>query len=125
MFRVIVAGSRSFNDYDYAEKILDKAFSKHKPDFIVCGMANGADMMGYWYAIGKKIKIAEYPAEWGIYGRSAGYKRNIEMANNAEALVAFWDGESSGTRQMINIARDRGLKIIVCKYKENKIYKYN
>lgn len=125
MLRVIVAGSRDFTDKEYAKNILDKAFSKHRPDSIVCGMAKGADTVGYEYAKENKIRIDKYPADWNRLGKSAGYSRNVQMAQNAEALVAFWDGESRGTRHMINIARDTGLKIIVCKYKENKIYKYN
>lgn len=123
MFRVIVAGSRGFSDYQYCCSILDKAFSKTKPDSIVCGMAKGADSLGQRYAVDHQIAVDEFPADWDTFGKSAGYKRNVQMAENAEALVAFWDGQSRGTMHMINIARERGLKVIICKYNEHQLYK--
>ena len=56
-----------------------------------------------------------YAAEWNRFGKSAGYKRNVVMAENAEALLAIWDGTSKGTGHMINIAKERGLKVVVYK----------
>lgn len=123
MFRVIVAGSRGFLDYPYCSQILDRCFSKTKPDSIVCGMASGADSLGLRYAVDHQIAVDKFPADWQQFGKSAGYKRNVQMAENAEALVAFWDGESRGTMHMINIAREHGLKVIICKYRDNVIYK--
>lgn len=125
MFRVIIAGSRDFDDLKYATQILDKVFSKKVPDAIVCGEAKGADTVGKAYAHRHQIAVHSFPAAWNLHGRSAGYIRNAEMADNADALVAFWDGESRGTKHMINLAREKGLKIIVVNYKENKFYKYN
>lgn len=54
-----------------------------------------------------------YPADWKKYGRRAGSIRNIEMAQNAEALLAVWDGISSGTRHMIKEAEKRGLPVYI------------
>jgi uncharacterized phage-like protein YoqJ len=42
-----------------------------------------------------------YPANWRKYGKRAGHRRNQQMADNADALIALWDGESPGTRDMI------------------------
>ena len=53
----------------------------------------------------KVIKIKYFPADWNTYGKSAGFVRNIEMAENATALIAFWDGKSSGTKHMIETAK--------------------
>lgn len=123
MFKVIVAGSRNFTDYTFASKILDKAFSNRKPDRIICGLAKGADMIGLQYALAHKIAICEYPADWEHEGKSAGYNRNVRMADVADAVVVFWDGESRGSKHMIEIAVNKGLPVIVCRYRENKIYK--
>lgn len=56
------------------------------------------------------------PADWDLYGKSAGFKRNVQMAEYADALVAFWDGASSGTKHMIETAQKMGLDVRVKKY---------
>lgn len=123
MFKVIVAGSRSFTDYDLASYVLSKAFQNRKPDYIVCGMARGADSVGHQWAIDNHVALYEFPADWQRYGKAAGYNRNVRMAEVADAVVVFWDGESRGSKHMIDIARRKKLPVIVCLYKENKIYK--
>ena len=57
-----------------------------------------------------------YPADWDTYGKSAGYRRNQLMADNADALVAFWDGQSRGTGHMINLAKERNLKVRIVRF---------
>ena len=57
-------------------------------------------------------------ANWDTFGKRAGYIRNQEMANNADALVAFWDEESKGTRHMIEIAKKQNLAVRVCLLKK-------
>ncbi len=121
MFRVIVAGSRDFHDYSIVEEKLDYLFSNRKPDSIVCGGARGADELGAEYAKKHGIKVDLFPADWDTYGKSAGYIRNTEMAKNAEALVAFWDGKSRGTAHIIETAKAHGLAVRVIKYEKTAI----
>ena len=59
------------------------------------------------------LAVEYYPAEWEKHGKAAGYKRNARMADNADGLLAVWDGESRGTKHMIREAVDRGLEIRV------------
>lgn len=68
---------------------------------LVCGMARGADLLGLQWAKEYRVPWKEFPAEWDLYGRSAGYRRNAEMADYADVLIAFWDGDSKGTKHMI------------------------
>ena len=63
----------------------------------------------------------EFPADWDKHGKSAGYKRNLEMAENADALIAFWDGESRGTKHMIDIAKEKNLLTRIIRYDERNI----
>lgn len=112
-FRVIVAGSRTFDNYNLLKKKLDKAFEIRKPTAIVCGEAKGADYLGKKYAQENHIPVHSYPADWENVGKSAGYLRNEKMAANAEALIAFWNGTSAGTKHMIKTAKDRGLQVRV------------
>ena len=112
----IIAGGRDFTDYAIAEAALDRIFSRRKPDSIICGMQRGADMLGDRYAKERGIPVQEFPADWDRYGKAAGPIRNREMAAIATHLVAFWDGKSRGTKDMIAIAKARGLEIRVVPY---------
>lgn len=117
MYRVIIAGSRRFADYALLCRVMDKQLSEVEDDItIVCGMARGADALGERYAIEKGYCIDRHPAEWDKYGKSAGYRRNEEMAKCADALVAFWDGASKGTKHMMSTAKRYGLDTLLYMY---------
>lgn len=104
-FRVVVAGSRNFGDYERLSAELDKFLVGKKNVVIVSGTARGADRMGEQYAAEHGYKIDQFPAEWGKYHQGAGPIRNLQMVKTADAVVAFWDNESSGTRNIIDCAR--------------------
>ena len=117
MFRVIIAGGRDFNNYAGLSASMDYLLKNVCDEIqIICGMARGADRLGERYAKERGYKIRYFPADWDTYGKSAGYRRNVEMASNADALVAFWDGVSYGTKHMIDIAKEKGLAIRVKRY---------
>lgn len=116
MFNVIIAGTRTFLDYDLLRSKCDHYFSRIKPTAIICGEACGADRLGKRYAEENGIPVLSFPAEWDKYGKSAGYIRNQQMAVHADALIAFWDGESKGTHNMITIAKNKGLPCRIVLY---------
>ena len=115
-FQVIIAGTRTFTDYELLSVKCDVFFSSKQPTAIICGMARGADLLGKRYAEENGFPVLEYPADWKHYGKKAGYLRNSQMLEVADALVAFWDGESRGTKNMIDIARNKGIPVRVVKY---------
>lgn len=118
-FKVIIAGGRKFNDYPLLKEKLDSLLSKVCKTHlihVVSGTANGADKLGEQYASSQFLPVIPYPADWKKHGKSAGYKRNALMADNADALVAFWDGKSLGTMHMIELAKRKGLKVRVINY---------
>jgi hypothetical protein len=80
---------------------------------VVCGGARGVDMLGCEWAQERGIPVAWYPAEWDRYGKSAGYRRNVQMGDYADALIAVQLNGSNGTQHMIDIATERGLKVFV------------
>lgn len=84
---------------------------------IVSGGAKGADALGEKYAKEKGYKLKRFIAEWDKYGKKAGILRNHEMAIYADALLAYWDGQSRGTKNMIDEARTNGLKVGVKLYR--------
>ena len=114
--RLIVAGGREFSDAKMADEKLSHLTQRYNEVEVVCGMARGADTIGRLWAEKNAHKVKKFPAEWDIYGKAAGYRRNEAMAEYATHLVAFWDGRSKGTEHIINLARRKGLKVRVVKY---------
>lgn len=111
--KVIIAGSRSFKDYGLLREKCDFLLSNLSDIVIVSGNAKGADLLGEMYAKEKCYGLKIFPADWDKYKKAAGYIRNTEMAKYSDALIAFWDGFSRGTKHMIDIAKEQGLKVRV------------
>lgn len=112
MFKVIIAGSRDFNDYELLKKLVSHTLVNQQDVEIVSGGARGADALGERYAKEHGLSLKRFPADWE-HGKSAGYIRNAEMAKYGDALIAFWDLKSKGTKHMITNAKLKGLKIKV------------
>jgi len=122
-FRVIIAGTRSFNDYELLRDSCNNLLSEKQRTHtvvVISGTARGADQMGERYAKERGFQLRRFPADWEQYGKSAGHIRNAKMADNADALIAFWDGESKGTKNMIDNARRKGLAVRVIQYQKPK-----
>lgn len=117
-YRLVIAGSRDFNDYTLLSKTVDKHL-KDKVDaaeiVIISGTAPGADQLGERYAKEREYKLECYPADWGHYGNAAGPIRNMNMADIADDVIVFWDGESSGTKNMIETAKAKNIPCTVVK----------
>ena len=118
-FKLIVAGSRDFNDYERLVKELnvlaDGVLSNHAVS-IVSGMARGADSLAVQFAKKHDVKLYEFPADWDRLGKAAGFIRNRTMALFADGLLTFWDGHSNGTRHMIHFMQTTGKPVWVINY---------
>lgn len=106
--KTIIAGSRSIKDYDKVAEVINTFHEKHPITEVVSGGAQGVDTLGEVWAERNGIPFKQFLAEWDIYGRSAGYRRNEEMGDYADCLLAIWDGKSRGTKHMIDYMRERG-----------------
>lgn len=113
-YKWIVAGSRTFQNYPFLCKELDKI--KEQIDEIVCGEARGADTLGRTYAYDNDILIKSYSADWERYGKSAGFVRNEGMAAYADKAIIFWDGKSIGSKDMIDKMEKLGKEVRVVYY---------
>ena len=115
-YRVIIAGSRTFDDYkmlkEKCNSFLEKE-RKNKNIIVISGGARGADKAGEEYAKEEGFGLEVYPADWKKFGKSAGFRRNEEMAVVADALIAFWDGLSHGTKHMIDIMKNKNSNVNV------------
>lgn len=116
--KIIVAGSRTFNDYNLLEETLDEIILNHKliDPIIISGTAYGADKLGEQYALNRNYQLIQFKPNWAVYGKSAGFIRNKEMADNADLLIAFWDGKSKGTAMMIDTMKKQHKHGFVIKY---------
>jgi len=124
--RIIIAGSRTFNDYDKLKAAVSDVIVRLKKQIddiveikIVSGRARGTDRLGERYGNEHGYRVVEFVPDWDGLGKKAGYIRNVHMAEysvedgNQGVLIAFWDGESRGTMHMINIAKKYGLDVHV------------
>ena len=115
MLKIAVGGCRYFEDYNVLQSYLDDLLSK-TPDeniVVISGHCRGADMLAERYAdqrgYGKRI----INADWRRYGRAAGVRRNAEMVNEADVIVAFWDDKSRGTASLIKFTEKSGKPLFV------------
>lgn len=115
--KVIIAGSRDIDDRSVVSKAVDS--SKLKITQIVSGSARGVDSSAEVYAATIGVPCKKYPADWDKYGKPAGAIRNSQMAEYSDALIAIWDGQSAGTRMMIEAMNKIGKPALVYLVKKN------
>lgn len=110
--RVIVAGTRDL-EVSMAQLMTVIEHSGFAVTELVSGHSGNIDLLGEQWARALRIPVRRFTASWGVYGLSAGPKRNRQMADYADALIALWDGNSRGTKNMIEEARKQNLDIYV------------
>lgn len=119
--KVIVAGGRDFTNYALVEEAIK--ISGFEISQIVSGKAKGVDTLGEVWALANNIPVEAFPADWSQHGRAAGPIRNKQMAEYADALIAIWDGESKGTANMIQQARNKRLNVFIYLVKDANVGK--
>lgn len=122
MVRIIICGSREFNDYEKLCRVMDNIgiHSIANNDYveIISGHCRGADMAGEKFATQYGYPLKVFEADWDTHGKAAGPIRNRQMAKYAAQadegiVVAFPIGSSRGTRHMVDIANQYGLEVYV------------
>lgn len=108
--KVIIAGGRDYKLTAIDHDRLDQAWRSLPITEVVCGCARGADTGGELWGLARHIPVKRFPADWDTFGRSAGPRRNRQMAEYAEALIAFPGGK--GTENMVKQATEMGLKVL-------------
>lgn len=109
--RTIIAGSRTYDDYDLLKQVIKE--SGFDITVVISGTAGGVDRMGEQYAKDNNLPLERFPADWNKYGKRAGYLRNRQMAEHADALIAIHQDNSKGTANMIEEANKLKLKVYV------------
>lgn len=124
--RVVVCGSREFDDPQLMKEKLDTYLFFLTDPIIVTGgnklwspakgRYTGADYHAQRYAEKKMYRVEIHWPDWNKYKKKAGPIRNREMAKVADFVIAFWDGESRGTLNMIQAAKDRGVRVKIVRF---------
>lgn len=125
--KLIIAGGRDFKNYNLLKTECDKFISGNFSDLDVTIVSGGqmssdgknkwgADYFGEQYAIENSYPVIQFLPDWDKFGRSAGVRRNLKMAESADALIAFWDTSSKGTANMIKNALDKKLIVHIVNY---------
>lgn len=115
--KLAVVGSRGFDNYELLKLKLDTLHSKKPISLIISGGAIGADSLAERWAKENGVETKIFVPDWNKYGKSAGYRRNVDIVDFSDAVVAFWDGISRGTQHSINIAKEKQKPIAIIHYK--------
>jgi len=112
--KILVCGSRTYNNRNpNLQKVLD-LFSITENDTIISGGAQGADYYAEEYAKRNKCRLEVFKAYWNKYGKKAGYIRNKKMIDQEpDMVIAFWDGISKGTKNTINLAKEKRIPTFI------------
>lgn len=100
--KVAVIGSRTITDIDIGKYIPPETTE------IVSGGAKGVDTLAKIYSLDRKIKLTEFLPEYDKFGKSAPLKRNLQIIEYSDLVIAFWDGKSNGTKFVINNCKKLG-----------------
>ena len=109
--KIIIAGSRTFKDYEFLKKKCDDLIEDRDNILIISGGAQGADLLGEKYAREKGFRIKRFMAKWERYGNRAGFMRNEEMAIFGDVVIIFNVDKSKGSTHMKKCAMRHGLVI--------------
>lgn len=103
MLKLVIFGSRSFNDYDLLKKVCDSRLGLYPVEdiLIISGGAIGADKLAERWSAERQLDHLIRRPKWDKYGKAAGYRRNVTMANECTEGIGFWDGHSNGTKHMM------------------------
>lgn len=111
--KVIIAGSRDFDNYEFLKEKCNEVLEGVTDITVLCGLARGADLMGKMWAEKRGHKLEYFEPDWKGLGKQAGILRNVQMGQQADMLICFWDGMSRGSKHMIDymIKNKKAVKI--------------
>lgn len=110
---VAIVGSRDGLPWREIKLELGLLLGREDIGTVVSGGALGVDRLAESMALaaGKRTRVIR--PEWDKYGKSAGFRRNVQIVEAAHEVFAFWNGTSKGTKHTIDIARKMGVTVHV------------
>jgi ribA/ribD-fused uncharacterized protein len=117
--QLIIAGGRDFTNSDLMRERLQAMEELGLfPNGVelICGMAKGADNTGFDIFHKAGLTIHAYHPDWDGLGKRAGFVRNAQMGDDADMALIFWDGQSKGTKHMIDYMEKLGKPVYIVRY---------
>lgn len=120
--KLAIVGSRTFNDYATFNYVVNKICKENGYNIveIISGGAKGADSFAEQYADMHKISKIVFRADWKKFGKRAGFIRNVDIIKECTHCIAFWDGDSHGTKHDIELCIEQKKDIYVYNFVTNK-----
>jgi len=111
--KIAVVGSRGYNNYDYFEAQIKYLTMNMQGDitFVSGGCSSGADKLIKDFCKEYNYELIEFLPNWDLYGKSAGFKRNQLIVEEATHLIAFWNKKSKGTESSVKLAEKKNIPI--------------
>lgn len=119
-FKLMISGSRNIRNLKIIFDELEKLYAAQPNLILISGGAKGVDSIAEEWGRFRKLQIEQHKPDWAKYGKGAGIVRNKEMVLAADFVLIFWDGESKGTKSVIDFCEKQGKKYLL-KILENKI----
>lgn len=116
-FKLMISGSRSIKNLKMIFDELEKIYAAHPDIILISGGAKGVDSIAEEWGRFRKLPIEQHKPDWAKYGKGAGIVRNKEMVLAADFVLIFWDGESKGTKSVIDFCEKQGKKYLLKKIK--------
>nr|DAU42882.1 MAG TPA: Protein of unknown function (DUF2493) [Caudoviricetes sp.] len=110
--KIAIIGSRECSNIDFVGN-LEAILNVSKDDTIISGGAKGIDTLAANYAKENNLNLIEFLPDYKKNGRAATFIRNREIVDNSNVVVAFWNGNSKGTKYTLDYARKKNKRIIV------------
>jgi predicted Rossmann fold nucleotide-binding protein DprA/Smf involved in DNA uptake len=114
--KVAVVGSRNFKNFEAVSAVLDRYHDKYGISFLISGGSAGVDSLAERWAKENQIfGFTVYNAQWSKYGKCAGPRRNLLIAESCDVMIAFPASNSKGTYNSIRLAEKLGKKVYIFK----------
>lgn len=110
--KIAIVGSREPGNINFAKE-LEKRINIQSGDTIISGGAKGIDSLAAEYATAHGLALVEIRPNYAKNGRGATFIRNREIVDNADIVVAFWNGTSKGTKYTIDYANKKGVTTLI------------
>lgn len=110
--KMAIIGSRTFDNYN----LMKESLCCFDISMVISGAAQGADLLARRFANENNIALKEFLPDWDKFGKSAGFRRNRQIIEHCDECIAFWDGESRGTKNSIDVAYELQKPVHIVKF---------
>ncbi len=114
--KIIIAGCRDYTNYEEAKEYIKRCIDPLREAYtliFLSGGCRGADQIGERFAKENNFELQQYHADWKRFGKGAGPIRNLQMVENCDMVICFWDGKSRGTSSLIFLAKEHNKSLFI------------